>query len=145
MLKMSTWLMRKLTFSDNDIAVSKRVFTCGYNSNLKERSFFSGSLVKLVSKFFLFIFSIQFWCLIFENYNSGVGIRNKTSKDATLYLHGSSTGIWGYVGSAVWWKTTSRWDEYFVYNVQRWGLCIWKEIRFWWHHCIRTWKEWYNL
>lgn len=93
--------MRKLTFSDNDIAVSKRVFTCGYNSNLEERSFFSGSLVKLVSKFFLFIFSIQFWCLIFENYNSGVGIRNKTSKDATLYLHGSSTGIWGYVGSAV--------------------------------------------
>uniref|UniRef100_A0A453KV40 Uncharacterized protein n=1 Tax=Aegilops tauschii subsp. strangulata TaxID=200361 RepID=A0A453KV40_AEGTS len=38
--------VEQVTFSDENVGSHERVFTCGYNSNQKGRSFFSGSIVR---------------------------------------------------------------------------------------------------
>uniref|UniRef100_A0A0E0IK80 Uncharacterized protein n=1 Tax=Oryza nivara TaxID=4536 RepID=A0A0E0IK80_ORYNI len=63
-----------VTFSDQEIDHSQKVFTVGYNTNQRDRTFISGNLV------------------------NGVGIRNK---DAIVFVHGCSTGNSGHLGSAV--------------------------------------------
>ena len=75
--------VERVTFSDENVGSHERVFTCGYNSNQKGRSFFSGSIV------------------------SGVGMKHKDLKhknmkhNLTLFVHGCATGTDGHLGSAV--------------------------------------------